>query len=64
MVEGGAKLLQSFIDEGYWDEIRLITNKELIMEKGIASPVFKGNKIDDFELSSDRIEIYKPVAAT
>ncbi len=27
LVEGGAKLLQSFIDEGFWDEARVITNE-------------------------------------
>ena len=25
IVEGGARLLQSFIDEGIWDEARVIT---------------------------------------
>lgn len=60
LVEGGAKLLQSFIDEGYWDEIRLITNKDLQLADGISSPAFEGNKIDEEELFSDRIEVFKP----
>ncbi len=30
LVEGGAQLLQTFIDEGYWDEARIITNEYLI----------------------------------
>ncbi len=29
LVEGGARLLQSFIDEQCWDEARIITNREL-----------------------------------
>ena len=29
LVEGGARLLQSFIDEGLWDETRMITNESL-----------------------------------
>ena len=41
MIEGGAKTLQSFIDEGLWDEARVITNEELIMENGIAAPEMK-----------------------
>jgi diaminohydroxyphosphoribosylaminopyrimidine deaminase/5-amino-6-(5-phosphoribosylamino)uracil reductase len=61
LVEGGARLLQSFIDENYWDEIRLITNKEFNMDEGIASPVFSGIKIDEQELFSDRIELFKPI---
>src|ERR1700744_3610022 len=39
LVEGGARLLQSFIDEGYWDEARVITNTELELPGGLAAPV-------------------------
>jgi diaminohydroxyphosphoribosylaminopyrimidine deaminase/5-amino-6-(5-phosphoribosylamino)uracil reductase len=60
-VEGGARLLQSFIDENYWDEIRLITNKEMRLEEGIASPSFRGLLLDEQELFSDRIEIFKSI---
>jgi len=60
LVEGGAKLLQSFIDEDYWDEIRLITNQSLKMDEGIQSPVFNGEKIKEEELFTDRIEFFKP----
>jgi len=38
MVEGGAKLLQSFIDEGIWDEARVIENGELIVDRGLNAP--------------------------
>src|SRR5688572_1171462 len=38
IVEGGAKLLQSFIDEGMWDEARIIKNEKLIINNGIAAP--------------------------
>lgn len=38
MIEGGAELLQSFIDEGYWDEARVITNDELQIRDGLAGP--------------------------
>lgn len=41
LVEGGAKTLQSFIDTGLWDEARVITNEELIIENGISSPEMK-----------------------
>jgi diaminohydroxyphosphoribosylaminopyrimidine deaminase / 5-amino-6-(5-phosphoribosylamino)uracil reductase len=43
LVEGGASLLQSFIDENCWDEARVITNEQLIIENGISSPVLKGH---------------------
>ena len=41
LVEGGSKTLQSFIDNNLWDEARVITNEELIIETGIAAPEMK-----------------------
>jgi diaminohydroxyphosphoribosylaminopyrimidine deaminase/5-amino-6-(5-phosphoribosylamino)uracil reductase len=41
IIEGGAKLLQTFIDAGVWDEARVITNTHLFIENGIASPNFE-----------------------
>jgi riboflavin biosynthesis pyrimidine reductase len=37
-VEGGATLLQSFIDQGLWDEARVITNNDLNIPDGLPSP--------------------------
>ena len=44
LVEGGAKLLQSFIDAGIWDEIRTITNNEMVIDEGTFSPEFRNAK--------------------
>ena len=38
LVEGGARLLQSFIDERIWDEARIITNEEMKITEGIHAP--------------------------
>ncbi|HEX6430941.1 MAG TPA: bifunctional diaminohydroxyphosphoribosylaminopyrimidine deaminase/5-amino-6-(5-phosphoribosylamino)uracil reductase RibD [Niastella sp.] len=38
LVEGGAQLLQSFIDEGLWDEMRVITNNEQVAPHGLPAP--------------------------
>jgi diaminohydroxyphosphoribosylaminopyrimidine deaminase/5-amino-6-(5-phosphoribosylamino)uracil reductase len=38
LVEGGRQLLQSFIDAGCWDEVRIITNTELKTGSGIPAP--------------------------
>lgn len=38
LVEGGATLLQSFIDEGYWDEARIIANEALTLADGLDAP--------------------------
>ena len=52
MVEGGAKLLQSFIDEGLWDEARVICNEQLTIGNGLNAPILK----DDILLSNQKIE--------
>ncbi|HEX5651584.1 MAG TPA: bifunctional diaminohydroxyphosphoribosylaminopyrimidine deaminase/5-amino-6-(5-phosphoribosylamino)uracil reductase RibD [Chitinophagaceae bacterium] len=59
MVEGGARLLQSFLNEGCWDEARVITNEHLKIEKGLAAPRL-GNawQTGEQELASDRIRFY------
>lgn len=38
LVEGGSTLLQQFIDAGFWDEARVITNPELIVDRGTIAP--------------------------
>ena len=59
IVEGGALLLQSFIDAGLWDEARIITSNELIIDDGIAAPFLKNNKLIRTEhLLSDSIQVY------
>jgi diaminohydroxyphosphoribosylaminopyrimidine deaminase/5-amino-6-(5-phosphoribosylamino)uracil reductase len=45
MIEGGAYLLQSFIDEGVWDEARIITNEGLVLGNGLPAPVLKNYRI-------------------
>jgi diaminohydroxyphosphoribosylaminopyrimidine deaminase/5-amino-6-(5-phosphoribosylamino)uracil reductase len=60
LVEGGARLLQSFIDEGYWDEARVITNNDLEISGGLAAPVLKDGELRGKEtLLSDSIRYYK-----
>lgn len=59
IVEGGATLLQSFIDEGMWDEARIITNEALQAGEGIKAPILSAGKIiNDDKLLTDRIVYY------
>src|SRR6185312_8637039 len=59
IVEGGANTLQSFINAGLWDEARIITNKKIIIENGIASPEMKGFlQESQEEYDSDIINFY------
>jgi diaminohydroxyphosphoribosylaminopyrimidine deaminase / 5-amino-6-(5-phosphoribosylamino)uracil reductase len=39
LVEGGAKLLQSFIDNNSWDETRVITNTVINAGTGLTAPI-------------------------
>jgi diaminohydroxyphosphoribosylaminopyrimidine deaminase / 5-amino-6-(5-phosphoribosylamino)uracil reductase len=59
LVEGGAQLLQSFIDEEIWDEAKVITNEELVLGSGLPSPVLKNHKLQNSQkLFSDRVQTY------
>ena len=53
IVEGGAKTLQTFIDEGLWDEIRVETNQRLTVADGTRAPQIPPNAkvagVKDFE---------------
>lgn len=61
LVEGGAKLLQSFIDQQLWDEARVITNTELTIGKGLAAPLLTRVQLHHAEhVQSDRIDYYLP----
>lgn len=59
VVEGGSKLLQSFIDAGLWDEARVITNEELIIDNGLAAPVLKNKLLsDEQKIGTDLISYF------
>ena len=59
LVEGGARLLQSFIDEDLWDEMRVISNKQLTTGNGLAAPVVETtNPEQEFMIQTDSIKIY------
>jgi len=61
LVEGGTALLQSFIDEGYWDEARIITNETLQIPTGLPAPVLPDAELTGQErLKSDLINFYRP----
>ncbi len=62
LVEGGARLLQSFIDEKLWDEARIISNRQLAIGNAVPGPQLKeAFKIETQTILSDTIEVLKPV---
>ena len=59
LVEGGARLLQSFIDEDAWDEARVISNNELEFPAGVPAPRLHNARLQSHEsLLSDTIRYY------
>jgi len=44
LVEGGTTLLQSFIDNSWWDEVLVITNRQLQIGKGTKAPMLSSAK--------------------
>ncbi|RXK62084.1 bifunctional diaminohydroxyphosphoribosylaminopyrimidine deaminase/5-amino-6-(5-phosphoribosylamino)uracil reductase RibD [Lacibacter luteus] len=60
LVEGGAELLQHFINEGLWDEARIITNEELIVTDAVKAPLLQNELQTEIQqLGSDKICWYK-----
>ncbi len=59
LVEGGTRLLQSFIDEGLWDEAVVITNEKLTAHNGLPAPQLQHQQIEKIErLQNDTIRTY------
>jgi diaminohydroxyphosphoribosylaminopyrimidine deaminase/5-amino-6-(5-phosphoribosylamino)uracil reductase len=54
MVEGGTKLLQSFIDENLWDEARIFTGSQFF-GSGVRAPAIKGTIISEENILDDRL---------
>ena len=65
LVEGGAALLQTFIESGVWDEARVIVNGELSYRllsggNGLTAPVLKNEQLVIKEkISTDTISYFK-----
>ena len=60
LIEGGAKLLQAFIDEGLWDEARVITSTGLQISDGLASPSLKNCElVAEDRIMSDQIHYFR-----
>jgi diaminohydroxyphosphoribosylaminopyrimidine deaminase/5-amino-6-(5-phosphoribosylamino)uracil reductase len=61
IVEGGAALLQDFIDKGYWDEARVISNEQLSIDAGLDAPVLKqAEQFHSEQIQTDSIHYFQP----
>ena len=63
LVEGGAKLLQSFIEGDLWDEMRVFHSRMMLGEgrfaDAIKAPVVKGKLVSREMVGDDELTIYK-----
>jgi diaminohydroxyphosphoribosylaminopyrimidine deaminase/5-amino-6-(5-phosphoribosylamino)uracil reductase len=60
LVEGGARLLQTFIDEGMWDEARVICNTQLTIGKGLPAPQLNQSDPEEVRIiRTDEIRFYQ-----
>ena len=60
IVEGGGKVLNSFIQANLWDEARILNNTKMIIGEGIEAPAFTKSKlINTFIILSDRFDFYE-----
>ena len=59
IIEGGAKTLQTFIDEGLWDEARIFVGQSQFNE-GTKAPGLKGQLISEIDILEDKLNVYNP----
>ncbi len=57
IIEGGAKTLQTFIDENLWDEARVFTGKSSF-NVGVKAPVFNGALFFEEKIKTDSLKFY------
>jgi len=58
IIEGGAKTLQTFINENCWDEARVFIGTATF-KKGVKAPEFQGKLISEKHIITDNLKIYK-----
>lgn len=58
IVEGGAKMLQSFINAGMWDEARVFSTPEKWGE-GIKAPEIRGEVIEENQIADNTLTVMK-----
>ena len=57
IIEGGSKTLQTFINEGLWDEARVFVGLTEFKE-GVKAPQFKGKLASEQSILDDSLKVY------
>lgn len=64
LVEGGATLINHFIQQNLWDEARIFTGNQLINHpKGIDAPSIKGQLVHSIKIADNLLEVFKNKAS-
>lgn len=58
LVEGGSALLNSFIENNYWDEIRRFKATDIYFKEGIPAPVLKYSVEYSEKIQNDQLEVF------
>jgi diaminohydroxyphosphoribosylaminopyrimidine deaminase/5-amino-6-(5-phosphoribosylamino)uracil reductase len=58
IIEGGAMLLNSFIQRGLWDEARVFVGNKFFGD-GVKAPLFKGTYSTFDEIGDSKLFVYK-----
>lgn len=59
LVEGGALLLQTFIEQNAWDEARIIENDRMVIPEGLPAPLLVNQQLNHVErILTDSIYYY------
>lgn len=58
IIEGGTKILQTFIDENLWDEARVFVGTSSF-DEGVVAPNFNGKLISEEKILNDTLYTYK-----
>ena len=58
IVEGGAKLLTSFITSGLWDEARVFSTEQDFGE-GVRAPHLAANPVREVRISNSLLQFYR-----
>jgi diaminohydroxyphosphoribosylaminopyrimidine deaminase/5-amino-6-(5-phosphoribosylamino)uracil reductase len=61
IIEGGATLLNSFIQKQLWDEARIFTSPTFL-HQGLVAPMVNGHTISDIKVGEDRLVVVRRVA--
>ena len=58
IIEGGRRVLQSFVEQNLWDEARVFEGNAIFSE-GIAAPVISKVSNNSYQIYDDRLLVYK-----